>query len=255
MIEIKKNLEYYYHLFDTYDVFHNFIKYAVRDLSPQIFVDNQENPRCLVLYSNPAYFILGEPDETYNKDVCSLFHKNAWVIASTSAWKQVIEEIFKAGVITHPRVFFDSKNLNLDHILSHRKPLPQGLSIEPIGKKHIEVGMIFDDVVSRFFVESDFMTEGFGFALVDDHGTCLGFSLTNYPMVENEIELYFRVGYDSCPEYRSKGMGTTLCTYFIEEALKRGYDPVWDSANDTSTHIAKKLGYMTKKTWNMFHIL
>jgi hypothetical protein len=255
MIEIKKNLEKYYQIFKSYEVFQNFIKYAARDLSPQIFVEDEENPQCIVFYSNPAYFILGEPSEQHNKNVFSLFKEDSWIIASSNAWKQAIQDHFKDRAITHPRIQFSSSSLNLDHILDQRRNVPKGLFIVPIEKKHVTKGMIYDDVISKFFTQSDFLSNGFGFALVDDEGECQGFSLTNYPIVGQEIELYFRVGYESYQHHRQQGLGTTLCTYFIEESFKRGYVPIWDSANDISTHIAKKLGYEEEKAWFMYHLL
>ena len=255
MIEIKDNLEKYYHLFKSYEVFQNFIKYATRDLAPQIFVENEKNPQCVVLYSNPAYFILGEPNEAYNIDVFSLFHKDSWIIASSNSWNQMINQHFKDHVITHPRMQFSSSSLKLNHIMSQRKNVPDGLSIVPIDQTHLKEGMIVDDVVSRFFAQNDFMKSGFGFALVDSKNEAQGFCLTNYPVVGTEIELYFRVGYESSQEHRFKGLGTTLCTYFIEESIKRGYVPIWDSANDISTHIAMKLGFVAEKSWFMYHIL
>jgi len=254
MREIKNQIEKYYQLFDSFEYFENFIKYAVRDLKPQIFVDNEQNPNCVVLYSYPAYFILGEPDEKYSDDVLSLFPRDSWIIASSSAWNNTINQHFQDGVITHKRTLFNSNSLDVKNILEQRKPIPKDFSIEPIQKKHIEEGMIHDDVISRFFTTCDFLENGYGFTLVDGAGTCHGFALTNYPIVGHDVELYFRVGYDFCPEFRLKGIGTTLCTYFIEESLKRGYNPVWDSANSISAHIAKKLGYVEQKEWLMYHI-
>lgn len=255
MNEIKKDLEKYYQLFKKYDVFHNYLKFAVRDFAPQIFVDNEQNPNCVVLYSNPAFFILGEPDEKYSADVFSLFQENSWIIASSNTWKDIINHHFLERVVTHKRTLFNSDSLDINHILKYRRDIPKAFTIEPIEKKHINEGMIYDDVLSRFFKVSNFLENGFGFALVDTAGTCHGFSLTNYPIVGKDVELYFRVGYDSYPDLRLKGIGTTLCTYFIEESLKRGYNPVWDSANDISAHIAKKLGYVEEKEWFMYHIL
>jgi hypothetical protein len=255
MIEIKNNLDEYINLFKSYGVFQNFINYAIRDLSPQIYVEKEENPQCIIFYSSPAFFILGEPSEQYNKNVFSLFMKDSWIIASSNAWKQAIEDHFKDDVTTHPRIQFSSSSLNLDHIMYQRRNIPTGLSIVPIEKKHITKGMIFDDVISRFFTQSDFISNGFGFALVDDQSVCHGFSITNYPIVGHEIELYFRVGYESYQQHRFQGLGTTLCTYFIEESFKRGFIPIWDSANEISTHIAKKLGYKEEKEWFMYHHL
>ncbi|MBU1093920.1 MAG: GNAT family N-acetyltransferase [Firmicutes bacterium] len=255
MIEIKKNLEKYYQLFDTYDVFDNFIKYAVKDLKPQIYVDQKENPNCVVFYSSPAYFILGEPNEKYSTNVLGLFSKDSWIIASSNAWKKVINEHFLDAVQTHKRILFNSKSLDINNVLKQRMELPKGFSIQPIEKKHISEGMIYDDVISRFFTKSDFLIHGYGFTLIDNDETCHGFALTNYPIIGKDVELYFRVGYDHYPDFRLKGLGTTLCTYFIEESLQRGYNPVWDSANDISSHIAKKLGYIEEKEWYMYHVL
>ncbi|MBN2604543.1 MAG: GNAT family N-acetyltransferase, partial [Bacilli bacterium] len=131
---------------------------------------------------------------------------------------------------------------------------PKGLSIVPIEERHLEKGIIHDDVISRFFQKSDFLKEGFGFVLLDDRDIAQGFALTNYPITSNEVELYFRVGYDSFEKYRNQGIGTLLCTYFIEEALKRGFVPIWDSAHETSAHIARKLGYVDSHKWKMHHI-
>jgi len=254
MIEIKERLASYYRMFDSYDVFQNFLKYAIRDLAPRIFVDAVDHPRCVVLQSFPAYFLLGEPDETEVSDVFSLFDENSWIVASSNAWRRPIEDHFKENVMTHPRVLFRSDALSIEHVRSQRKSLPDGLSIVPIEPKHLSDGMIKDDVVSRFFTVSDFMRNGFGFALVDGRDACLGFCLTNYPIVGTEVELYVRVEYDFDAEHRLHGVGTTLSAHFIEESLKRGYTPVWDAANDISAHIAKKLGYVAAKEWFMYHV-
>lgn len=255
MIEIKEHKTEYYRLFDSYDVFQTFLKYAIKDLSPRIFVDRIDSPRCVVFYSYPAYFLLGEPDDAITLDIISLFHDNSWVVASSNAWKQAMETHLKNNVVTHQRTLFHYDTLEINRVLMHRKSVSDGLSIVPIQPKHCLDGMIYDDVISRFFTVSDFSTHGFGFALVDNQDVCHGFCLTNYPIVGKEVELYFRVGYDSFAEHRLRGIGTTLCTYFIEEALKRGYTPIWDSANDISSHIAKKLGYVEAKQWFMYHVV
>jgi len=255
MIKVINSLEKYYRLFESYEVFENYLKYTIRDNKPEIFVDDENNTKCVVLYSNPAYFILGNPDEINTKEVFSLFHNNSWIIASSYAWKAEIINYFNEKVVVHKRTLFDSDSLDVNHILNKKSAVPKGFTIVPISEKHIEEGMIYDDVLSRFFTVSDFLNNGYGFALIDEKNTCHGFALTNYPIIGNEVELYFRVGYDTCPELRLKGIGTTLCTYFIEESLNRGYTPTWDSANEISAHIAKKLGYVEKKEWFMYHIL
>lgn len=254
MKEITQNLEKYYQLFESFEPFNNFLKYATKYQKPQIFVDDEGSESNVVLYSEPAYFILGDPYQKM-EGLFSSIKPNSWIIPSSDAWKEPIESYFQKQVETHERTQFHSNSLNINHVLQLRKKLPLGISIVPIEEKHLQSGMIYDDVISRFFTKADFLELGFGYALIDEDGDCEGFALTNYPIVGQKIELYFRVGYDSDTKYRSKGYGTTLCTYFIEEALRRGYDPVWDSANKTSAHIASKLGYVVQRSWHMFHVL
>lgn len=255
MIEITKDLNNYYHMFDFYPVFHNFLVYAIRDLSPKIFVDQVIRPNVVVLHSYPAYFILGEPNQDIASDVISLFHEDSWIIADSLNWKNMFESMLGKHVVSHERTLFDSTNLSMDKILSYRKTLPAGLSIVPIDSKHLIDGMIADDVVSRFFTVSPFEKHGFGFALVDLHDNVHGFALSNYPVIGSEVELYVRVGYEYDPMFRMKGIGTTLCSYFIEESLHRGLTPIWDAAHVQSAHMAKKLGYTEKMNWFMYHIL
>ncbi len=255
MIEIRDDIALYYSRFDSFPVFETYLRYAIRDVSPRIFVDRLPDPRCVVLSSLPAFFILGEPENEFSQDVMTLFHHDSWIIAKSPAWGNWILNHFQAGVVVHDRIRFASDALDLEHLRSQRHPLPDPLRIVPIDSSHIGEGMIYEDVISRFFTKSDFLTEGFGFALVDHRGVVQGFALTNYPIIGKEVELYVRVGYESIPKYRAQGFGTTLCSAFIEEALSRGYHPVWDSANPTSAHIALKLGYTKAMEWQMFHIL
>jgi len=117
--------------------------------------------------------------------------------------------------------------------------------------------MIRDQITSKFFLNVDFLQHGFGFALVNEQGVIHGYALTNYPIEchSHEIEVSYRVGYDDYPFYRHKGIGTTLVCQFIIEALNRGYLPLWDAANEISSHIARKLGYLDYYQWNMHHII
>lgn len=254
MIKINTNEERYYKLFDNFDYFENFLKYAIRDTSPSIHVDSIANPKCVILYSKPAYFILSD-SAILDENVFSALEKNSWIIPSSVKWKKQFESYYKDRIEVYPRVLFDSAKLNINHIISIRRPLPDGFRITPIREEHLKEGIIYQDVIRRFFTVSNFLEHGFGFALVDEEEVCQGFALTNHPVIGKKIEVYFRVGYADDPQYRGKGFGTMLCSYLLEFCLNNGYDPVWDAANEISSHIAKKFGYSVKAKWDMFHIL
>lgn len=254
MIEVTENKSRYHEKFKSFSHFKNFINFVLQDYDPTIYVDYMEKPNIVVMHFPPAFFIWGTPTEDSTKDVFKLLNANSWIITDTEDWKPFIEGHYGKSVDLHERILFNNKNVTVERVRRHRLDLPTNLRIQPIEEIHTQKGIIYEDVVSRFFQKSPFIQNGFGFVLLDESNTPQGFALTNYPITSNEIELYFRVGYDSFEKYRHQGVGTILCTYFIEEALNRGLVPIWDSAHALSAHIAEKLGYEVEYKWTMYHV-
>lgn len=254
MILVENHVEEYMKVFKDFPVFTNFIRFLFRDHTPRIHVDQLEHPRCTLMYFYPIYFIAGDYENTEMNDLASEIGENAWIVTDSDGWKDVLEAHYKDQIKSYPRMLFDSRSLDLEKVLSYRKALPDDLRIVPIQEEHLKEGMIQHDVLRKFYLKSHFLDTGFGFALVNTKNEIHGFALTNFPITSNDVELYFRVGYDDFQKYRHQGIGTTLCTYFIEECLKRGYNPVWDAAHEVSAHIARKFGYTDKMKWYMYHV-
>jgi len=255
MFEVTKDHEKYFKIYEDYPVFQNFVRFIKKYHTPTIYVDNLEQPNYSLMHFHPIFFIAGDYTKADMTDMEQLLGTNAWIAADSDHWKDVLENHYQDNIETYPRVLFDSSSLKLDHILTFRnESLPDDLRIEPIQKEYLERGMIHDDVLIRFFTKNDFMEDGFGFALLDSKNNVHGFALTNYPITSKTVELYFRVGYNDYPKYRNQGIGTTLCTYFIEECLKRGLDPEWDAAHPGSAKIARRFGYVDKLNWFMYHV-
>ena len=255
MIQIVNNKKEYYTKFLEFKYFKNYIKFVISDLDCSIYVDEEENPNCVILYAQPAYFIYGNPKETDLDSVFSCIKSDSWIIPDSPAWTEYFKMYYKDKVQIYPRILFDASQLSLEQIKKIKNPLPGELKIVRITDEHVQKGIIYDDVVSRFFTVRDFESNGFGFALVDERGVAQGFALTNYPALDKDIELYFRVGYEDFPKHRNQGLGTNLCAHFIEYCLENGYNPQWDAATDISAHVAKKFGYIEKEKWEMYHVL
>lgn len=255
MFEVKTSeIQNYYDIFLGFRRFKNYIEYALHDTEVKIFVNQLDKPTVAILYSKPAYFVWGDVFEKSALEALEVFTSGAWIIPASNDWNRLLEKRFNE-IETHKRLLFDSSLLIPSDIKRLKTQIPDNLKIERIGAKHLEKGLIVDDVTGRFFRNTSFLEKGFGFALVDERDNVLGFALTNYPFYSNEVELYFRVGYEDYPKYRRQGLGTCLCAYFIEYCLKCGYKPIWDAANEISSHIARKFGYVEEEQWNMYHIL
>ncbi len=250
MFKTQTNNEKYQHYFKDYPVFQLFVEHAFKYMEIVIFVDKEENPSTIIIEAKPAYILYGKP----TTDLTNILHPGAWIISPSDQWDEVLKSVFQNNLETYQRILCDESKLSTTHLLEFDKELPEELRIEPITKEHIQAGMIKDDVINRFFPNVDFLTTGFGLALVNNENIVHGFALTNYPIQSDEIEVYYRVGYESFTKYRNQGIGTLIASKFIIESLHRGYKPIWDAATPLSYHIANKLGYQDKLHWQMHHL-
>jgi hypothetical protein len=257
LIEVNKDkLENYKYLFEGFGHFENLLRFILSYTEPIIMVDSLNNPSYALLKHDPAIFLMGNPNEIDIRTIFAEFQKNSWIIPCSTEWDKYIMSHFAGKYEMHNRVCFDSSSLNLRHIRSLKTDLPKGMNIVPISAAHIEDknGMIYQDLIRKFFNNHDFLKTGKGFALMDGELT-VGYAASDNPIIGNNLELMFRVGYDNYTKYRNKGFGILLCVHFIEYCLENNLIPSWDAHNDISAHIATKLGYRKKKTWSMFKIL
>lgn len=255
MIEIIDNQDKYLYLFDDYPVFELYLEHAINNMDYKIFVDNLENSQAALLFAAPAFLLVGNPNMINKDDLKSILKSGSWIISPSNSWDVFLVETFAKEIDSYPRVLFDESEIDLLKLESLRKPLPEELKIVPVEKKHLEKGMLKHEIIDKFFVNIDFLNAGFGLVLENAEGVVHGFAVTNYPVTtKDKIEVTYRVGYDTFDKYRNKGIGTTLVSLFIEDSIKRGLKPLWDAANQTSAHIALKLGYIEKKHWLMHHI-
>jgi hypothetical protein len=256
VIKIENQKESFLDLFQHYPVFTLFIEYAILHVDYVLYVNRLNHPNLIMMHVPPAFIFAGSPDDNEIEDILRIMNKGAWIVSPNVTFDQWLEKIYGSCMQSHPRILFDEGSLDVNHLKRYIKPLPKELSIVPIEEKHLVNGMIKEEIINRFFINTSLMTHGFGFALVNEEDVVHGFALTNYPLAStHEIEVSYRVGYESFQKYRNQGIGTTLVCTFLIEAIQRGYKPIWDAANEVSAHIARKLGYIDKYQWKMHHII
>lgn len=257
LIEVAaNNLENYTYLFQDFGHFENLLRFIIKYTEYVIKVNDLKEPSCAILKYGPAIFVKGDPNSPNIQMVLDHFQENNWIVPCTTNWDNYIKSNFKDKFEIHNRIQFDSESLELEHVRSLKVNLPDGINIVPINTSHIEDrdGMIYQDLIRKFFGNHDFLKSGIGFALMYEKQT-VGYVASDNPIIGNDVELMFRVGYDNYTKYRGKGYGVQLCVRFIEYCLTNNLIPSWDAHTDISAHIAVKLGYTMKKKWNMFHIL
>lgn len=240
---------------DDYPVFKLFIKYAILEDNYDLYVDHLPNPELIIMHVPPAFIFYGKPKDSEKESIQSIVQKGAWIISPNQRWDEYLLKTFNQCIRSFERTSFDESFLDLSHLKSLGKPLPDGLKIVEIDEKYVNQWMIKSQITDKFFVSKPFLKYGFGLCLIDQNDVVQGFALTNYPLDGgDEIEVSYRIGYDDFQDYRRKGIGTTLVTMFLAMAINKGYKPIWDAATDVSAHIAKKIGYIEKRKWFMYHI-
>jgi hypothetical protein len=250
------NIKNYHYLFDNFGHFENLIRFILNYENHTIKVDDLDNPSYALLLYGPAIIIKGNPNLINVTSILQQCNTNSWVIPSSTEWDKYILDHFEGKIEIHNRVLFDSSTLDINHITGLKKNLPEGMRIEQITSKHIEdtEGILYQDLIRKFYNSHKFQKTGRGFVLMDGD-FIVGYAASDNPIIGNNLELMFRVGYDNFTKYRGKGYGIQLCVHFIEYCLTNNLIPSWDAHTDISAHIANKLGYKRKKEWTMFHIL
>lgn len=256
MINIQGHKENYLFLFKNYPVFHLFLEYAFNHTTYELYINDEKHPSMVMIHIPPAFVFAGVPDERESISIQTILPNGAWIVSPNESFDRWLIKTFCSRLQSHPRILFDGSFLKPEELNKHINAIPEELSIVPIEEKHLQKGMIKEEIIDRFFANVDFLEHGFGFALVNTEGVIHGFAVTNYPIGHtHDIEVSYRVGYDSYTKYRKQGIGTTLASLFLIDTIKRGYRPIWDAANPVSVHIAKKLGYVESYHWTMFHMI
>ena len=77
-------------------------------------------------------------------------------------------------------------------------------------------------------------------------GSLAGIALRDDPSLGIEVEL------DTAPAHRGYGYATLAAAKLILTAHQQGKIATWDAANETSAHIAQKLGYRVTCAYQVF---
>lgn len=90
-----------------------------------------------------------------------------------------------------------------------------------------------------------FFRFGAGFAALRDDAVMGGAAAYAWDDTGIEFEV------DTLPEYRNRGVAAACAAALILECLRRGKEPHWDAANETSLRLAARLGFIPGGTYEI----
>jgi RimJ/RimL family protein N-acetyltransferase len=99
-----------------------------------------------------------------------------------------------------------------------------------------------------FDSSEDYLKRGFGFAVLKDGAFVSGTSTMTVYDGGTELQVATR------EDFRRKGLALPCAAAMVKECAARNMRPCWDAANETSKHIALKLGYEYEGIYTTIHM-
>lgn len=168
-------------------------------------------------------------------------------------WRDLLLDVHPQKAEEVMRFWIVQKDYDFDESLlnAYIQKLPAGYEIMPFDARMYRQAMSSE--WSREFCETfedadDYLRRGFGFGILDKGQLICGISTMTVYDGGAEIQIATR------KDYRRKGLALPCAARFILEAKKRGIRPCWDAANETSRHMAMKLGYAYNGEYSTVHL-
>ncbi len=171
------------------------------------------------------------------------------IFAEGKGWEAALLSVEKNSPVEVPRFGIVQRDYDFDVSLLERisSQVPEGYEMRPFDKEIYEAAM--EEEWSRPFCETfssaeDFLTRGFGFAILKEWELVCGTSTMTVYDGGTETQVATR------EEHQGKGLALACSSTFVLECVRRGIRPCWDAANEASLHMALKLGYEYKGVYS-----
>lgn len=213
------------------------------------YVDRFPDPTVGVIISGEYSFFGGVPDSSFSKELArALFYLNpskesvAIFAEDNSGWEKTLMAVPENHPVVIPRFGIAQRDYDFDKELlqSFIDRLSHEYTLKEFDKDLYDQAMSED--WSKEFCETyesadDYLNKGFGYAVTKDGKLVAGCSTMTVYDGGTEIQIATH------PDFRGKGLAMPTAGAFILECVRRNMRPCWDAANETSLHMAKKLGY------------
>ncbi|MCA1321861.1 GNAT family N-acetyltransferase [Bacillus tianshenii] len=229
------------------------------------FIDNQANPKMLVVYAvHEMIYLIGDIEEEsfeewFQAELLPIArsHREEDINIETYPQKEELEmkSIFQVIPIKQgTRVAFTFSEEA--YISSYKKnTLPEDYSVAIIDRSILQKDKnnILSDEILKFWHSTDqFIENGLGVAAFYKENI-IGACLSVYQ--HNGIKEIGINNYNT--SHRGKGIASAMANLFIEECLKRGETPSWTTElfRKDSIAIARKLGFINERIYPSYYFL
>lgn len=219
----------------------------------QAWVDDLEAPTVAQVKVDIFVFYAGDVTHQCATDLLNHLDEHSLIITRENAWKEAIEKHYPDSHEKFTRYsFYETPNrFNKEQLENYIAHLPSDHKIIPIDCEATKIealdallpgyGKSFDSI-------EDYLLRGFGFYIT--HNDNIVSFVSTYSIYKSGVEIDIATD----PAHEGKGYATVCAAVMMLECFKRGLHPNWDAANETSLHLASKLGYQLNEAYDTYYV-
>ena len=201
--------------------------------------DDTARPTVARLDCGPFAAFAGNPESPAAEDLVRCASID-WTTPETPRWRALLEELFPGRVRAIPFVTLSSASLDVGVLGRLASCVPSGYVVRRLDATWVD--RLLADMRRSWLLDSyasldDFLRRGIGYLAVC--GGRVVASATSAVTSSRAID----IDIETAPGHRRKGLATAVGAALALECLVRGLEPLWLASNETSCHLAEKLGY------------
>lgn len=218
----------------------------------RMFVDDVMNPQSARLVTSQTDTFggfcrfAGRADTPSAREAVTNLPTTTFIMPSPDEWIDLAIRIHGDKIAKRERFSFSASSLNVQILEELSRTTHEQIDITAI-----DLGLarnLADDPENRLHFANwgsteDFIDRGIGYCAVAH--TKIVCAATSALICKSGIEMNLMTH----PEFRRRGIATTVCAQLALECLRRGLSPHWDAANPASARLAQKLGYTPNGTY------
>jgi GNAT superfamily N-acetyltransferase len=212
--------------------------------------DDEKDPRIVQLAFADVIVFGGDPENPLALELVKKLPRYKIILPSPLGWSDLFIQVHGNGLKKLRRFAFSGDGLDLDHLRSLTRNLPEGHRVERIDielarRIYSDPSIISEDHVRNFNSPEYFVERGIGFcALRRDRIVC---GASSYAFCHKGIE----VQVNTHPDFRGKGLATVVSAALLVYCLDHGIEPRWDAGNQISVRLAERLGYVQTDSYEV----
>jgi GNAT superfamily N-acetyltransferase len=192
----------------------------------------------------------GDPSHPVALELVKGLPVDKGILPAPGGWRDLLFRVHGEHLISIERHSFSGQQLDLSHLRSLEKQVPEGYQTRRIDL-HLarlidaDSGLISEDHVRNFESPEDFVERGIGFCILK--GSRIVSGASSYAVCNSGIE----VQVNTHPDFRRKGLATAAAAALLMHCLEHEIEAHWDAGNPISEKLARKLGYIPSGTYEM----